>query len=62
MDQDHGELTLADILAYQVTLALMDAYGVDAIVLEATLRQKAGDLMRPADPVNRRRRVTDGEC
>src|SRR4029077_20269025 len=61
MDQDHGELTLADILADPVTLALMDADGVDPVVLEATLSQKAGDLMRSADPVNRRRRVTDGE-
>ena len=61
MDQDHGELTLADILADPVTLALMDADGVDPVVLEARLSQKAGELMRPAVPVNRRRRVTDGE-
>jgi adenylate cyclase len=61
MDQDHGELTLADILADPVTLALMDADGVDPVVLAATLSQKAGDLMRPARPVNRRRRVTDDE-
>jgi hypothetical protein len=37
MDQDHGELTLADILADPVTLALMDADGVDPVVLAATL-------------------------
>jgi len=60
MDQDRGEVTLADMLADPVTLALMDADGVDPVVLAATLSEKAGKLMRPAGPVNRRRPVKDG--
>jgi hypothetical protein len=52
MDQDHGELTLADILADPVTLALMDADGVDPVVLGATMSQKAGSHApcRPGQP------------
>jgi hypothetical protein len=56
MDQDHGEPTLADMLSDPVTLAVMDADGVDPRDLAATLSKMAGKLMRPPGPFDQKQR------
>ena len=51
MDRYHREPTLAEVLSDPVTLAVMDADGVDRYDLAATLSQMAAKLMRPPGPV-----------
>jgi adenylate cyclase len=51
MDQYYEEPTLADVLTDPVTLAVMDADGVDPHDLEATLSQMAAKLTRPPSPI-----------
>jgi hypothetical protein len=57
MDQDHGEPTLADVLSDPVTLAVMDADGVDPRDLAATLSKIAGKLIGPPGPVDQKKRL-----
>jgi adenylate cyclase len=51
MDQYDREPTLAEVLSDPVTLAVMDADGVDPHDLSAALSQVAGKLIRPPGPV-----------
>src|SRR6266566_10127767 len=55
MDQDDREPMLADILSDPVTLAMMDADGVDPCDLAATLSKIAGILIRPPGPAEKKR-------
>jgi adenylate cyclase len=55
MDQDDREPMLADILSDPVTLAMMDADGVDPCDLAATLSKIAGKLIGPPGPAEKKR-------
>jgi adenylate cyclase len=57
MDHDHDEPTLADVLSDPVTLAVMDADGVDPRDLAATLSKMAGSLMLRPGPVDKKGRL-----
>src|SRR5260370_42035457 len=59
MDRYHREPTLAEVLSDPVTLAVMDADGVDRYDLAATLSQMAAKLMRPPGPVEKKKRLAD---
>jgi adenylate cyclase len=56
MDQEPGEPTLADVLSDPVTLAVMDADGVDPRDLAGMLSKLARKLMRPPGPVDQEKR------
>jgi adenylate cyclase len=57
MDRYHREPTLTEVLSDPVTLAVMDADGVDRHDLAATLSQMAANLMRPLSPVEQKKRI-----
>jgi len=59
MDRYHREPTLAEVLSDPVSLAVMDADGVDRYDLAATLSQMAAKLMRPPGPVEKKKRLAD---
>ena len=52
MDQSHDDLTLADMLSDPMTLAVMDADGVDPADLAATLTQMVAKLEPSAGSID----------